>query len=200
MSRGKSDFCYYFDASVYLAHYLPMLDNPGLVIKRAILEAMEQNKRGGCDIITSSITMAEVDAQLLRYKCLSEINDLNNKFNCSLHRAIDADLKISEKAAEYRDYYRLHPVTSPHGQESSNLTMFDAIHLATAKLYECDELWTLDGFGAKMDRWKSVKMLWLKNRVAGEPLTIVAPYSSSARQAELPLPPGSSGNRLTGSN
>ena len=199
MPRGKGDFCYDFDASVYLAHYMPMLDDPAPALKRAIAETMEQNKGGGCDVITSSITMAEVVTQLLRYKCLSEIDDFKNKFNFSMHTAIDADLKIGEKAAEYREYYRSHAVISPNGQESRNLTCFDAIHLATAKLYGCDELWTLDGLSAKMDRQKSVKLLWLKGRVAGEALRIVAPYSS-ARQVELDLPSESGIKPVTGSN
>lgn len=69
-------------------------------------------------------------------------------------------------------------------QTVSNLLTPDAIHLATATIYECDELWTLDGLNPSPDKYQSVKPLWLNNKVANDSIIITAP---SMPQGTFPL-------------
>jgi hypothetical protein len=105
-----------------------------------------------------------------------EIEDFRNKFKFGIHKLFDVDPPIAEKAAKYRDFYRSKPVKNAvSGQEFTNLATPDAIHLATAVIYECQEFWTFDGLNPSADKHQTIKPLWLNNKVGEDKIIIAAP-------------------------
>jgi predicted nucleic acid-binding protein len=185
IGSGKSDDRVYFDSCIYIAHYRQEIGPYGAVRINAIGELWKENERGGTTILTSSITVCEVIDQLLKSNLKAEINDFKNRFRMGLHKMYDVDPIIAERAAEYRDFYRKHPVkTEQREKPYINLASPDAIHLATAIHYEADEFWTFDGLNDKADKYESIKPLWLGNKVGNDVITIIPP---SLPQGALPL-------------
>ncbi|HEY4417481.1 MAG TPA: PIN domain-containing protein [Verrucomicrobiae bacterium] len=184
--RTRRDLCVYFDACVYLAYYRQETASYGKPRVQAIQSMLEENKRGGSTIITSSLTICEVIDRLLESDLRAEIDDFKNRFKFGIQKLIDVEPLISEKAAQYRHFYRKNPITMPNRADKpfKNLATPDAIHLATAVIYECDEFWTLDGLNVSADKHQSIKPLWLKNNVAGDSIIITPP---SMPQGALPL-------------
>jgi predicted nucleic acid-binding protein len=175
----------YFDSCIYIAFYRQEVGSYGQDRIDAINEAWKENERGGQTIVTSSLAICEVEKVLLEHKLEKELQDFQNRFQFALHKAIDPDPVICDKAARYRDFYFRNPIKRPtRDKPYCNLQTPDAIHLATAKLNGCGEVWTFDGLHTGKDKWESIKMLWLDNKVAGEPLLIVAPV---IEQPPLPL-------------
>jgi predicted nucleic acid-binding protein len=185
MTTRKSDLCIYFDSCIYIAHYRQETASYGKARIDAITQAWQENDRGGSIIATSSITICEVIATLLQYNLKTEVEDFKNRFKFGTHKLFDVDPIVSEKAAEYRQFYRANPLKRPNREKPfTNLVTPDAIHLATAKLYDCDEFWTLDGLNETKDKYESIKPLWLNNKVGGDALIITAP---ALPQGTLPL-------------
>ena len=184
--RRRHDLYVYFDACIYLAYYRQEILSYGKPRIQAIQSMLEENKRGGAKIITSSLTICEVLDRLKQSDLTAEIDDFKNRFKFGMQKLIDVEPLISEKAANYRHHYRNNPITMPNRPEKPfvNLTTPDAIHLATAVIYECDEFWTLDGLNLSADKHQSIKPLWLNNKVAGDSLIITPP---SMPQGALPL-------------
>jgi predicted nucleic acid-binding protein len=185
--KGKTDQTVYFDSCIYIAHYRnevvpytkPRID--------AIAGLLEANKNGGATIVTSSLTICEVIECLKLNGLEKEIEDFKNRFKFGLHKLKDVDPKIAERAAMYRHHYRINPIERPpRAKPFINLATPDAIHLATATLYQCDEFWTFDGLNPSTDKHESIKPLWLNNKVANDSIIITAP---SLPQGILPLPP-----------
>ncbi len=183
--KGKNDQATYFDSCIYLAHYRKEVSSYGKPRIDAIVALWEENAAGGATIVTSSLTICEVIERLKQSNLDAEIEDFKNRFKFGLHKLKDVDPKISERAALYRHYYRTHPVKVPSREQTvSNLLTPDAIHLATATIYDCDEFWTLDGLNTTADKFQSVKPLWLNNKVANDSIIITAP---SMPQGTFPL-------------
>ena len=172
----KSDANIYFDSCVYLAYYRNEVASYGQGRINAIRELWEENNKGGTTIVTSALTICEVEERLLEWQMGNELDDFNNRFRIGAHKLIDLDPIIAKKAAELRHYYRKNPLKLPNkSKPSANLLTPDAIHLATAIIYQCDEFWTLDGLDAAHDKHKSIKPLWLNNKAGNHQLIIVPP-------------------------
>jgi len=183
----RSDQTVYFDSCIYIAHYRNEISSYNKPRIDAIAAMLEENKRGGTTIVTSSLTLCEVLQRLKQDSLNAEIEDFKNRFKWGLHKLKDVDPKVAERAALYRHYYRTNPVKGPNRVKPfTNLTTPDAIHLATATLYECDEFWTFDGMNPKADKHESIKPLWLNNKVATDAIIITPPFM---RQGVMALPP-----------
>ena len=104
----------------------------------------------------------------------------------ALQEALESiDKELNGKAADYRHFYRINPLKRPNRDKPyNNLTTPDAIHLATAVIYNCDEFWTMDGLNPTSDKYESIKPLWLNNKVANDSIIVTAP---AMPQGTLPL-------------
>lgn len=181
----RRDIVVYLDACVYLAHYRQEISSYGETRINAIRDILNENKAGGASIVTSSLTICEVQERLMQSNMSAEINDFNNLFRFGLHSLKDVDPKVAEKAAEYRHFYRINPLKRTNRDKPYvNLATPDAIHLATAVLNDCDEFWTMDGLNPSSDRHESIKPLWLNNKVGNDSIVITAP---AMQQGSLPL-------------
>ena len=162
----------YFDACIYLA-YLRNETVPYGKDRIAAIEGMwKDSERGGLTVVTSTITLTEV----LSHKLTP---DAKKKFvqatESGLHLCIDVEPPIALKARDYRDFYQGHAVKDPTGKMRKHLSTPDALHLATAVIYGCDEMLTFDGFGAK-ERDNTIGLLWLGNKAGQDDLIITQPY------------------------
>lgn len=162
---------YYFDSCVYLAY---LRNEIGPYTKRkisAIGTIWNQSERGQCAIMTSAITITEVLSHKLT-------KDAEKKFNHaieSIHQVEDVTPPIAERARKYRDHYQRMPVSIPGSQTTrSGLSTPDALHLATAVIFECDQFWTFDGLNATGKK-KDIGLLWLGNRAGEDSLIICQP-------------------------
>lgn len=183
----------YFDSCIYLAFYRKEVSSYGKARMDAVFQTWFDNSSGnGPTIVTSSIAIAEVVPRLKESALDAEIEDFKNKFKFGKHELHDPDPKISERAADYRVYYKSNPVSPPTPDAAgkrdpvSNLTTCDAIHLATAVLYKCDEFWTFDGLNPKPDKHRSVKPLWLNNAVGKDRIIITPPSVSEGILIAVP--------------
>lgn len=180
-AKGRIASVIYFDACVYLA-FLANETSYGKDRIDAIKDAWDDNRAGGCSIITSSLSICEVTECLLVRGMKAELEEFRLCFSNGLHTAIDVDPPIAEKAGRYRHYYHKHPLKHPDKPTPfSNLTTADAVHCATAVIHKARELWTFDGLGKKNDKQKSIKLLWLNNRVGDDDLIITSPSQPQLR-------------------
>jgi predicted nucleic acid-binding protein len=183
--KRKSDHIIYLDSCIYIAYYRNEVSSYGKSRIDAIAGLLEENENGGTTIVTSSLTICEVIECLKQYKLDKEIEDFRNRFKFGLHKLKDVDPKVSERAAMYRHHYRMNPVRRPNRPKPfTNLTTPDAIHLATATLYQCNDFWTFDGQNPTADKHESIKPLWLNNKVGNDSIIITPP---SMPQGVLPL-------------
>lgn len=169
---GKSrPTSYYFDSCVYLAYLRNEINTFTKRKISAIGTIWNQSERGQCEIMTSSITITEVLSHKLT-------KDAEKKFIHameSVHQIEDVTPPIAELARKYRDFYQKKPVFIPGSQTiRSGLTTPDALHLATAVIYDCDQFWTFDGLDATGKK-KDIGLLWLGNKVADDSLIICQP-------------------------
>jgi predicted nucleic acid-binding protein len=170
----------YFDACVYLAYLREEINPYGKDKIEAIGSMWRDSERGGLTIVTSTITLTEV----LSHKLSA---DAKKKFTqaieSGLHVCIDVEPPIAIKARDYREYYHANPVKNPfNGKLRPHLTTPDALHLATAVIYGCEEMLTFDGFGEKQND-NSIGLLWLGNKAGTDDLVISQP---TVVQADLP--------------
>ena len=166
---------------VYVAHLARERSYPPAMVN-AIADLWTDNGRGGTSIITSSLTVTEVTECLLMLGLKAELEEFQSRFSDGLHESIDVDPVIADRAARYRVHYQKHPLKHPNKPDPfTNLTTADAIHCATAVIYGAKELWTFDGIKSKNDKQRSIKLLWLGNRVADDDLLIVAPTAGELR-------------------
>ncbi len=180
MNGAKRLTAYYFDSCVYLAYLRNEETHYGKARIAAIQNAWDQSERGGAIVVTSAITMVEVLNHKLNAKTEKKFMQA---IQSGIHQCEDVTPTIAIRARQYRDFYKLHPVKFPNGSDHrSDLTAADAIHLATAKMLDCDEFWTFDG--SSKDIKPTIGLLWLGNKVGEDNLIILQPEQA---QSELPI-------------
>ena len=124
-------------------------------------------------LITSAITRGEIFQGRLTQQQRDALPRLMRRKNI---REIGADSRIMDKAAAIREYYANHPPTR-------RIYTPDAIHLATAILYEADEFHTMDGL--KKGGENKRKLIALSGDKGVDGLKIVPPYPLHRPPAEL---------------
>jgi predicted nucleic acid-binding protein len=176
---GKSSAVYYFDACVYLAYLQNDEHSYGQNAIQGIDEVWNDNAKGGATIVTSTLTLTEVLSHKLK---ISTEKLFLRTLQGGLHHLVDVDPPIALLARKYRDYYQAHPIkrpTVPDGKTYTHLTSGDAIHLATAVTFHCDQFWTFDGTGTTAK--KSIGLLWLGNKAGEDNLIITTPKVAQGR-------------------
>ncbi len=154
---------FYWDTCIFYTWLLDEKRQDGEL--DAIEYLLAKNKRNDNIIITSTLTICEVlqgkipeDKEKIFQECLKRRS----------LRTIAVDIKIAEEARRIRDYYH------KNKPKANNICTPDAIHLATAIIYNVDEFHTFD-----LRNTKGCKgLLPLNGNVAGHNLTIIRPNIS----------------------
>ncbi len=148
---------YYWDSCIFYEWlcnetYIKQDEKSG--IESIILENQEEMNT----ILTSAITHLEV----LPSKLLSKgagAEDFINLFNNSNFGNIEINTNILILAREIRNFYYIHP-DSPNYPKGKIMDMGDAIHIATAIIYNVDEFHTRDN----ADKGNKISLLGLIER------------------------------------
>lgn len=153
---------YYWDTVSFIAWLNGGLGHPREVIEglEEIAKEVSQNRANLC---TSVITKTEILEGKLKPEEKTRLDNLFKRRNVVL---INLDERIATLAGEIRNYYRIRDI---------RIATPDSIHLATAVIYEVDELHTLDGSGP---RQRPSDMLRLNGNVAGHSLHIRVPTAA----------------------
>lgn len=106
-------------------------------------EILDQNDAKENIILTSVIADLEVIPEKLEAKKAGSVDQYNQLFDGVSFVSIEINKNILSMAREIRDFYYKHP--DEGGKGGKVLDLGDAIHLATAIIYECDEFQTRDG-------------------------------------------------------
>src|SRR5262249_826966 len=165
----------YWDTTVLIAWLIDERKWPQSVLDgiQDLVYAVETNE---IVLFTSSLTRTEVYMGQLSLEQKQKYAELMRRRNM---REVAADARVTDRASSIREYYKARGV---------NVRTPDAIHLATAIIYQADELHTLDGFenGGK----RRTGLLRFNGDVAGFKLTVVAPYPRRRPPAETVGIPG----------
>lgn len=132
-------------------------------------------------LLRSAVLRTEILTDSLQQNVQTQYRQLLRRSNI---QEKDADPRVMDKAAEIREYHR---------KKAQSVSTPDAIHLATAILYNADEFHTMDGL--QQGGSKRRKLLSLSGDVGGHNLTVVNPYPRNVTPAQLvtitgPLFPG----------
>lgn len=130
IGRGRT---FYWDTCIFL-HWLsdPVKDRD---VVDGIEDVIAMTERGNAVIFTSTITRIEV----LRAKLT---DDAAEKFVKLFPRPVEwvnVDPRVAQLAHDIRSFYSV--------PDMKDMSVPDCIHLATAIIYEADEMHTLDGSG-----------------------------------------------------
>jgi len=155
----------YWDACVFLAYFKKEKRPAGEM--EGLLELAKLVDAGKLVLITSVVTRMEI----LRSTMTPE---QNNKYDLLFKRKSVQEMPIDKRvvtlAHELRDFYQQQKAKDG----TPTLTTPDAIHLATAIIWEVDCFYTFDG----RDKSKKVRsLLPLSGNVAGRNLTIARPLA-----------------------
>lgn len=144
----------YWDSCVFIAWLMDEKDWPE-DIRDGILDTVYDLEQRKILLLTSAITRTEIfnltPERTQKYDLLMQRRDLHE---------IAADARVANRASSIREYYKRRDVS---------IRTPDAIHLATAIIYQADELHTLDGKEKK-------GLIRFNGNVADSPLKIVLPY------------------------
>ena len=166
---GNKQKIIYWDANVYLA-WLKGEEIHGRTYLDAIRETAKENFEKKVVIITSTITLVEV----LQAKLSEEQERLFRKsFKYQDHIARDVDPPVAIMARNFRQSLYAK-------NERKTVTTPDAIHLATASIYDA-EFWTFDNGGSNK---RSLGLLELSENDEVGKLKICKPWIP---QTDLPL-------------
>ena len=151
MRNGK--YLHYFDTCIFL-HWL--VDQPK---DAAVIDGIEEiiltaEKRKSITIVTSTITRIEVLKSKMGTAAADMFSRMLGQF---VVQSANVDPLVADVAHEIRDYY--HSLNPP-----LKLKTPDCIHLATAIVYECDEMNTLDGSGIHQ---RPHELIALSGKIAG---------------------------------
>jgi len=132
IGRGRA---FYWDACIFF-HWLkdPVKDQ---AVIDGIEDIVAMSERGHATIFTSIITRIEV----LRGKLTDDAADRFARISYRDVVWINVDPRVAQLAHDIRNHY--------HKPEAKDMWTPDAIHLATAIIFEADEMNTLDGSSAK---------------------------------------------------
>lgn len=168
MKAGKRIF--YWDANVFIAWLKGETCWP-----RSVVIGMEDVAReihlNRAILFTSTLTSTEIFQGALTKTQKQKLTDLLQRTNVN---QIAPDTRVADKASAIREFYNT---------RGDKIKTPDAIHLATAIIYQADELQTMDGLGTKS--LKKTKLLALNGNVAGHRLSIVNPYPLNIPPAEI---------------
>ncbi len=105
------------------------------------LEALKERTRqfndGQLEILASTLVLAEVRSSKLTAEESKNFESMIRRSNALL---VDVNPRIASLAAELRDKY--------HTEQGKHLSVPDAIHVATAIVFDC-EMWTTDAANKK---------------------------------------------------
>ena len=150
----------YWDSCIFLAWIFN--EQNEAAIMDGIEEIVKQVDQNKLTLITSVVTRTEVLEGKMDDIAKMRFDDLFKRRNVVM---ISLDHRISDLSHDIRNYYDI---------RGDKLSTPDCQHIATAILYEANELHTLDGSGKK----KKGKILPLSGNILGKhPLKICTPYS-----------------------
>jgi predicted nucleic acid-binding protein len=158
---GTKRKVYYWDACIYLAHIKNEVSH-GKHHLDAISQIAKENFENKNLIITSVITLTEVLSSSLTAE---QEEAFLKTFKSTNHTLYDVDYAIARKARRFREAFL-------HHSSSKKLTTPDAIHAATAAIYQVDEMNTFDD--GKKEK-KFLGLLELNKHSDLDNLTIVKP-------------------------
>jgi predicted nucleic acid-binding protein len=129
-----------------------------------VAESLAKIESGTCALVTSAIIHTEIHPTRLN-------DDVQEKFKNFLTRSnievVPADTPVNRLAGELQEFYDIQKKIDGLGR----LCTPDAIHLATALIYEVDAFYTFDDGGDTKCRG----LIPLSGNVAGRKLTICKP-------------------------
>lgn len=161
----------YWDTSIFLAWLQDEQRKPGEM--DGVRECVSGVNSGNIVLVTSHITKTEILESMMAPEAQESLERLLKRRNV---RSIAVDGRVGSLSSKLRDYYQKQraidggpPLSTP-----------DAIHLATAIIYQVDEFHTFD----EEDSPDSLGLIPLSGNVAGYNLVICKPI---ARQMGLGL-------------
>jgi predicted nucleic acid-binding protein len=167
---GTKTKIYYWDSCIYLA-WIKGEDSHGRQYKEALRQIAHENFEGKNIIITSTITQIEVlDAKLTD----EQKEQFRKTFRSQTHIQYDVDPPIAQKARQFREQTLNHI-------SGKKLSTPDAIHLATAAIYNAAEVHTFDD--GQKDK-KTLGLLELNGDASVDKIVICKP---TVPQRELGL-------------
>jgi len=133
----------------------------------------KQVSQGDAFLLISSLARVEILKFFLSTEQQKVLDDFLKRSNVM---EIELGPSVAEKARELRDYYQ-----SLKSVSKKTLSTQDAIHLATAIMYEADEFHTFDIKGKN----RTLGLIPLSNSVAGYPLTICMPQEGAQTEIDF---------------
>lgn len=152
---------FYWDSCIFIS-WLKRESRPEPGVNEGLEEIVKQVHDNNVYLITSALTKAEILESTLPKEGAEKLEGVLKRRNV---RVIETNERVWEKAHDIRDYYKREP-------GGRTLSLPDAVHVATAILYDADVLHTLD-LEDKQNRPRA--LIPLSGNVAGYPLTIVMP-------------------------
>ena len=141
---------YYWDACIFIAWIKDEIRPPGQM--EGIAEIVKRVDKGHALIVTSVLTRIEVLESSLTH-------EQKGRFDAAVERRfvqpIACDIRVARRAHEIRDFYQA---------KGQKLPTPDAIHLASAIVYEAEVFYTFDGAGSNNPAAKKVKLKMLLMR------------------------------------
>lgn len=174
MAPGKT--LWYWDSCIFIA-WIKGEERPSGQME-GIDEMVRAIDKGEAILLTSAITRIEVlDSTLTP--------DQREAFKRVISRTsiqtVACTMRVSDKAHELRDFYQ---------SLGTKLLTPDAIHLATAIIYNADVFYTFDGAGGKERPKKNMKLLPLTGNVASHQLRVEMPNGTPSLFPGIARPPG----------
>lgn len=144
----------YLDSGIYI-HWFSGHNEPEIVSGiDALITACDT---GRITVVASTVVLIEVLEFFLNEEHKERFRGFLNRDNVGV---VSVDRRIAEMAHEIRSYYEDAPPT---------VSTPDAIHLATAIAYNCEQFYTLDGTGKnKAGRKKELKLLLIQGKICGK--------------------------------
>ena len=164
----------YWDTCVFLS----LIGDEARQNSGAVHTVREETRKGICTVITSALTRAEI---LLSKNDRGKIREFDELFDSSNIKAYNVDYPIGEKTSEIRDHY----IALSKTDTRPEVSLADAIHLATAIIYEVTEFHTFDEKDKHTPKSYGRGLLTLDGEPGVEGLKICRPY---AKQTALDLP------------
>lgn len=122
--------------------------------------------KGSAILMTSVLSRIEVLECKLTESQKAKFGQMLNKRSI---QSIAVTMRVVERASEIRNYY---------AKTGQTVSTPDAIHLATAMLYEAEGFYTFDGAGAKKKSRSALSLVPLNGNVAGYKLKIQPPLGT----------------------
>ena len=126
---------FYWDSCIFLAWLKNEERKPGEMT--GIKELVSQINKNAARLVTSQMTRAEILKSTLT---VDAINKLDNVFKRKNIILAPTDGRVWQLAYEIRDYYQ----ARKDADGLPTVTLPDAVHLATAILYQADVFFTFD--------------------------------------------------------